>query len=149
MGTLTKANPNFLPELPSLFDDFFTRDFFQNMNNRGNQSLPAVNVLETEDSFDLEVAAPGMRKDDFKVELENNTLSISAEREEKDEEKNKRGNFTRREFHYQNFMRSFNLPENMVESDKITARYTDGVLKISIPKAEQAKTKPPKMIEIS
>jgi HSP20 family protein len=111
--------------------------------------LPSVNIAETNDSFNIEVAAPGMKRDDFKVELDNNVLTISSEVENKKEEKDKEGNYTRKEFSYQSFQRSFALPENKVEGEKIAARYADGILHITVPKKEEAKVKPARKISIS
>lgn len=108
-------------------------------------STPAVNVLEEEDRFELHVAAPGLKKNDFDVQVENGVLSVSAEREE--EEKKEEDNFTRREFSYTSFHRQFTLPEN-VEDEDIKAEYEDGVLKIRIPKKEMEVKKQPKQIEI-
>ncbi len=151
MGTLIKNRRNFFPELPSIFDDFITRDWFQptTPNRYTGNTLPAVNVKETASSFELEVAVPGMSKNDFKVELDNNVLVISAEHENKKEDKDKEGNYTRREFSYQSFSRTFSLPERIVEGDKIEAKYNDGILHIVIPKREEAKVKPLKQIQVS
>jgi len=151
MRTLVKNNRSSFPAVPSFFDDMLTRDWFNWPINQGNNSgsVPAVNVKETNDAFELEVAAPGMSKQDFKVELDNNILLISAQKEEKHEEQDENGNYARREFSYQSFNRSFSLPERMVKGDEIVARYTDGILHITVPKAEEAKVKPAKQIEIS
>lgn len=139
------------PSIPSFFDDSMTRDLFNwpftNGMERG--SVPAVNVRETNDTFELEVAAPGMSKKDFKVELDNNLLVISAEKENRHEEQNEKGDYTRREFNYQSFSRTFSLPERLVQGDQISARYQDGILCITIPKTEEAKVKPAKQIEIA
>ncbi|WP_460925229.1 Hsp20/alpha crystallin family protein [Pontibacter brevis] len=137
--------------MPSLFDDSMMRDWFNwpFNNNTERGSVPAVNVRETKNSFELEVAAPGMDKQDFKIELDNNMLIISAEKENKQEEQDDKGNFTRREFSYQSFTRSFSLPERLVQGDKISAKYKDGILCITVPKSEEAKEKPVKKIEIS
>jgi len=149
MRTLVRQTGNLFPSLPSLLEDFFSRDWadstLANMNH--GFTLPAVNVQETNDDFILEVAAPGMKRDDFKVELDNNVLTISSNREEKQEDQNNE-NFTRREFSYQYFQRSFSLPENKVEGDKISARYVDGILHITVPKKDEAKVKPIKQISI-
>jgi HSP20 family protein len=151
MKTLVKTNGNLFPAIPSLLNDFLTDDWFDsslaNWKSMG-ATLPAVNVRETNDDFRIEVAAPGMKRDDFKLELENNLLSISSQREDNREEKDKDG-YTRREFSYQSFQRSFRLPENHVEGDKIEARYVDGILQITIPKKETAKVKPAKQIAVS
>ncbi len=132
---------------PSLFSEFFDRDLFDMANTGFNDStMPAVNIKEGKDDFEVEVAAPGMKKDDFKIELDNNLLVISSEKEEKNEEKES-GEFTRREFSYQSFRRSFTLPKT-IEDKKIKASYKDGVLSIRLPKKEEAKEKPRRMIEI-
>lgn len=112
-----------------------------------NTTLPAVNVIEKDEEFAIELAAPGMKKDDFKIHLEGNVLTISSERKDHKEEKN--GNYSRREFSYQSFQRSFTLPEATVESDKVSAQYNDGILNIHIPKREEAKPKPAREIKIS
>ena len=149
MRTLVRQTGNLFPSLPSLLEDFFSRDWADStLANRTNGfSLPAVNVRETNDDFILEVAAPGMKREDFKVELDNNVLTISSNREEKQEDRNYE-NFTRREFSYQYFQRSFSLPENKVVGDKISARYVDGILHITVPKKDEAKVKPVKQISI-
>ena len=141
MRTLVRTNRMF-PEMPSIFDEFLRGSLMEegkgNLNRRG--TLPAVNTFENKDSYELEVAAPGMKKDDFKIELDNNTLTISSEKNENHEEKE--NEYSRREFRYQSFTRSFQLPENKVENSKIAARYTDGILYVSIPKREEAKVQP-------
>jgi len=155
MKSIVKSNGTFFPTIPSLFDDFFTRDWLDSSlaNWRvSGATLPAVNVIETNDDFKIEVAAPGMKRGDFKVELDNNMLTISSQREEKNEEteeKDSNGNYARREFSYQSFQRSFSLPENKVMGDKITARYVDGILHVTIPKSEGAKVKPAKQIAVA
>ena len=143
MGTLMKNDRSLFPAIPSFFDDMLTRDWFNWPSDfqTNKWSVPAVNVKETNDAFELEIAAPGMTKSDFKVELDNDMLVISAEKENKNEEKDDKGNFTRREFNYQSFTRTFSLPERLVKGDKIAAKYNDGILHISVPKTEEAKTK--------
>jgi HSP20 family protein len=152
MKTLVRTNGNLFPAIPSLLNDFFTDDWFDsslaNWRSSGT-TLPAVNVRETNDEFRIEVAAPGMRRDDFKVELDNNVLTISSQREDNREEKQKDGSYTRREFSYQSFQRSFTLPESKVEGEKIAARYVDGILQVTVPKREEAKVKPAKQISVS
>jgi len=135
--------------MPS-FDDFFTKDLFDwtGWNNWTNEGLtmPRVNIVETNEDFRVEMAAPGMKKEDFHVELDNDILTISAE--VKQESSNEEDNYTRKEFNYQSFKRSFNLP-NTVEADKIKAIYRDGILTLQIPKRDEAKKKPVKTISIS
>lgn len=145
--TLVKYNPsnrNFLPGFSNLFDDFFTDELH---SNRMAGTMPSVNVRETEDTFFVELAAPGMSKDEFNVEADNNQLTISSEKEIKNEENNENGKYTMREFNYQSFRRTFTLPES-ANADKISATYKDGVLNISIPKKEEAKQKPIRNIKI-
>jgi HSP20 family protein len=152
MKSVVKSNGSLFPTIPSLFDDFFTRDWLDSSlaNWRvSGTTLPAVNVMETNDDFRIEVAAPGMKRSDFKVELDNNVLTISSQREDKNEEKDENGNYTRREFSYQSFQRSFSLPENKVLGDKIAARYVDGILHVTVPKSEEAKVKPAKQIAVA
>ena len=149
---MVRSNNTLFPTIPSLFDDFFRRDWLDSSLANWKESgatLPAVNVKESNDDFQIEVAAPGMTRDDFKVELDNNVLTISSEREQKNEEKDEKGNYTRREFSYQSFQRSFSLPESKVLGDKISARYSDGILYVTVPKSEDAKVKPAKQIAIS
>lgn len=149
--TLLKRNGNLLNQLPVLFDDFINRDTFNwglsNFSN-SNTTIPAVNIKETNESYQVEVAAPGMLKSDFKVELEGNLLTISSEkRDEKEEVEGEK--YTRREFSYQAFHRSFTLPKEVVDVDKIQAKYKDGMLQLLIPKKEEAKQKAPRLIQIS
>lgn len=147
---LIKRNGNRIPGFQRLFlDDIFGRELFNWENNNfstTSTTLPSVNIKETADNYEVEVAAPGMDKNDFKVTLDSNLLTISSvkEREETKEEES----FTRKEFSYQSFQRSFELPKNVVDEDKITARYENGLLLLSIPKLEQAKQKPPRLIDI-
>jgi HSP20 family protein len=149
---LIKRTNNWLPAAPSFFDDFVGRDlssWFDHNYSYNGDSVPAVNVRETGDNFELELAVPGMTKKDFKVEFEKDILTISSEKKENKEDGNRDGNYYRREFSYQGFMRSFSLPENTVDADKIRATYQDGVLKVEIPKKEEVKPKPARLIEIS
>lgn len=152
MKTLVKGNGSLFPGIPSLMEDFILRDLIDSSNGNwksNGATLPAVNVGETNDAFTIEVAAPGMKRDDFHVELDNNVLMISANRENKNDEKKNDNLYTRREFSYESFQRSFSLPENRVEGDKISAKYKDGILYITVPKTEDAKVKPPKQIAVS
>ena len=145
MSNLVKTN-GFWPATSSV--DQFLNDTFSNWRNEmaeGNR-IPRVNIAETDDDFLVEMAAPGMKRDDFHIELDNDNLVISAEVQNTNEDKN--SNYTRREFSYESFRRSFHLP-NSVEVDKIQAKYQDGMLKLVIPKKEEAKRKPPKKIKIS
>lgn len=134
--------------LPDLWDNFFNRDIFgwdSNFVNEG-QSLPAVNIKENKDSFQVEMAAPGMKKSDFKIQIDGSSLTISSEK--KDEKHEKEGNYSRKEFSYESFYRTFHLPKEIVDSDKINAKYEDGILKLEIPKREEAKQKPKRLIDV-
>ena len=150
MGTLVKNNRNLFPAIPALLDEVMTRDWLNwPFNNMERGTVPAVNVRETNDAYELEVAAPGMSKQDFNVKLDNNLLVISAEKEDQHESPGGHDRFTHKEFSYHSFMRTFSLPERLVQGDKIAARYHDGILSITVPKTEEAKVKPPKQIQIS
>ncbi|MGN6804130.1 MAG: Hsp20/alpha crystallin family protein [Ginsengibacter sp.] len=134
-----------------LFDDFFNRDFFNwGLSNFSdtNTTVPGVNVKETKDNFEVEVAAPGMNKKDFKIQLDGNLLTISSERSDRREENNEDEKYSRKEFSYQSFQRSFTLPKDVVDEDKIEAKYENGLLHLVIPKKEEAKQKPPRQIQI-
>lgn len=137
--------------MPVLFDDLFNRDLFNwgNLNfSDTNTTIPAVNIKETAGSYEVEVAAPGMTKKDFKVELEGNSLTISSEKSsEKENKEDER--YSRKEFSYQSFQRTFTLQKDVVDIDKIEAKYENGLLHLLIPKKEEAKQKPPRVIQIS
>lgn|SRR5690606_35786913 len=148
--SLIKRNGNGLSTFPALFDDLLGSELFNWTNSNfssHNSTMPSVNIYEDEDHFAVEMAAPGMKKDDFKVELDNNRLTISSNKQHEQEE-NKKG-YTRREFSYQSFQRHFLLPKDVMDEDKIEARYEDGVLRLTIPKKEEAKKKAPRLIAIS
>ncbi|MET2984143.1 Hsp20/alpha crystallin family protein [Aureibaculum conchae] len=134
-----------VPVMPTILDDFF-RDWNTTNFSETNTSLPAVNIKENEDEFTVQVAVPGMDKKDFQIDLDNDVLTISSEKKEENEET--KDNYTRREYSYQSFKRSFNLPKNVVDSDKIKANYKNGELSIAIPKREEAKPKPARLIEV-
>lgn len=149
--SLVKRNGKFLNNIPDLFNEFFNREFLNwgesNFSNTGT-TIPAVNIKERADDFEVEMAAPGMKKDDFRVELDGNLLTISSESSLQEEEKLDE-KFTRREFSYQSFQRSFTLPRDVVDAENINARYENGVLRLMIPKKEEARPKPPRKITIS
>jgi len=148
--TIVKRNGNGGSSFPTLFDDFFNRDIFNwGLTNYSdtNTTIPAVNIKETADNYEVEVAAPGMSKKDFKIMLEGNVLTISSEKTNQQED-NKDARYSAREFSYQSFSRTFNLQKEVVDTDKIQATYQDGVLQLVIPKMEHAKQKPPRTIEI-
>ncbi|MFA0961180.1 Hsp20/alpha crystallin family protein [Roseivirga sp. BDSF3-8] len=146
---LVKFNNDRLFPFGTAFDDFFNMEL-GNWKNRNFSStdttLPAVNIKEDDDGFTVEMAAPGMKKDDFKIDLENNLLTIASEK--KEEKKEDKGKYSRKEFSYCSFQRAFTLPDS-ADNDKIGAKYENGVLFISIPKKEEAKPVPPRQISIA
>jgi len=133
------------PALPNVFNDFF-RDWSSTNFSDTNTTLPAVNIKNNENEFIVDVAAPGMNKDDFQINIENDILTISSEKKEDKEETN--NNYTRKEYSYMSFKRSFTLPKGIVDYEKIKATYKNGELKISIPKLETLKSKTPKLIKV-
>ncbi|KAA3620718.1 MAG: Hsp20/alpha crystallin family protein [Flavobacterium sp.] len=151
-GSLARTNSRNLtgtfPTWSSWIDDLFNNDlpsiFRPNFNT--GLSLPMVNISELDDAYQVEMAVPGMKKSDFHIEIDNQVLSISSEVENSEETNDE--NYTRREFGYASFKRSFSLPET-VEEDKIKANYVDGILKLELPKKEEAKRQPPRKINIS
>lgn len=134
---------------PSLFDRFMENDLFD-WSNRNfsttNTTLPSVNIKDGKENFEVEVAAPGLNKEDFKIELNNDLLTISSEKQVENEVKEGEC-YTCREFSYQSFSRSFTLP-NIADGEKVVAKYDNGILTVTIPKKEEAKAKPSRMIEI-
>lgn len=129
---------------PSLFSDRWLTDFidtdrfFDSDLMKRMQMVPAVNVVEKNNEYEIELAAPGLDKKDFNITLENGVLTIACEKEEEKEEKDK--SYTRQEYSYTNFERSFTLPEN-VKTDKLDARYENGVLRLVLPKTVETKVK--------
>ena len=137
--TLVKFNPDnkrnaLMPGFNDVFDSIFYDTFF---SDRMVSRVPAANISETPDHYHVELAAPGLKKKDFKISLERNVLSISAD--QSSENKQEERNYAKREYSYSSFVRSFNLPESADENG-IQATYVDGVLEIDIPKREEAKT---------
>jgi HSP20 family protein len=133
-----------------MFDRFFEGDLFD-WSNRNfsltNTTLPSVNIKEDPDAFKVEVAAPGFDKNDFKLQLDLNTLTISSEKSVENETKDGE-RFTKREFSYQSFSRSFTLPQT-ADGERIEASYENGILNVTIPKKEESKPKPSRMIDIN
>lgn len=133
---------------PSLLSDFFDNNrFFANptLEREFSTTLPAVNIKEDTKQFDIEFAVPGFDKHDFKIDVENDVMTVSAEKKDEKNEDNKR--FTRREFSYTSFSRSFTLPQS-VNADKIDARYSHGVLHLQVPKKDDVKAQPKKQIRV-
>jgi len=128
-----KTNP-LMPGFNDVFDSIFNDSFF---SDRTVMRVPAANISETEDHFHIELAAPGLQKEDFNINLDRNILSISVE--QRSEHKDNQRNYSKREYSYNSFVRSFTLPESANEN-AIEAEYQNGVLKINIAKKEEAKT---------
>ena len=126
--------------LPTVFDDFFKpwNEWFDNGGSLMGRmmTVPAVNIIENNDDYMVSLAVPGMKKDDFNIDVEGNILTISSEKEENKEEKDEK--YNRREYSYSSFSRSFTLPEE-VNKEKIEAKYEDGLLKLMLPKKEEVK----------
>ena len=147
--SLIKRNREELPSFPALFDDFFGRELFNWGNNNFSSTsttVPAVNISENGQGFEVELAAPGMEKSDFKVRLDGNTLTISSSKEHVKDQKD--DNYSRREFSYQSFQRRLLLPKDVVDQEGISARYENGLLRLSIPKKQEAQSREPRLIEI-
>lgn len=147
--SLLKRYENY-PAWSNFFNDFFNRDWLDWTSHNfsdTNTTLPSVNILEDKDKYEVELAAPGFVKKDFRIQLDNDVLTISSEKKVENETK-KGQQFTRREFSYQSFNRSFTLP-NTADGERIEAKYDNGILKVFIPKKEEAKEKPARQIMIS
>ena len=132
--------------LPNVFDDIFGNDWWsETLNSALTSSRPAVNIAEAETEYRVELAAPGLEKKDFKIDIHKNVLTISSEKEFSNEEDNEK--FMRREFSYNSFKRSFTLPET-VDSEKIKAEQANGILTVHIPKKPEAVDRGPRQINI-
>lgn len=132
--TLIKRNIHGSPWFNAFFDDELSRNFVTDgMFSKG--TIPAVNIKESEKDFRLELAVPGLKKEDFSIELNGTRLTVSCKKETTEEKTE--ANYTQREFHYSSFSRSFTLPEKKIDFEKINAQYNDGILEIILPKLEQ------------
>lgn len=136
MNLIRKQNTWF----PSVMDDFLNTNWNINVPSYSN-TLPAVNIIENDTDFILHIAAPGLNKNDFELSIENKVLSIEAVKDQNNDD------FTRQEFDYTSFKRTFSIPKT-VEKSKISASYTNGVLNITLPKTKDALTEPKKLIKI-
>ena len=146
MGTQALAKVS--ERMPSVFDDFFKpwNEWFDGGLWGKTMNIPAVNIKEHEDEFIVSLAAPGLKKEDFKIDVDGNMLTISSEKEETKDEKDTR--FTRKEYNYSSFSRSFTLPEE-INKEKIVAKYENGLLKLSLPRKEEAKKTIAKHISVN
>ncbi len=129
---------------PSLMNDIFKPDWFGGLENQ-TSAMPAVNIVENEANFELELFVPGRKREDFNVEVDEQVLTISSEVKQETETKEK--SYTRKEYSYASFKRAFTLPDSINE-DGIEASYKDGILKFVLPKKEEAMPKPKRLIEI-
>lgn len=148
-GSLSNVNSGLnYPTWSNWIDSFFNNELPSVFNSNFNtgMTLPKVNIKETGDAYVVEMAVPGLKKSDFQIDLDNHVLSISTEMKEENEQKE--DNYTRREFGYSSFKRTFTLPDS-VDDSKIDAKYEDGILNIHLPKREEAKQKPARTIKIS
>ncbi|GAF05544.1 Hsp20/alpha crystallin family protein [Saccharicrinis fermentans] len=143
MTLVRRTNRN----LDSFLNDFMGGDFFMNQSGMysGTKTIPAVNIMENDDQYLIELAAAGLKKDDFNVEFHNGKLTISANKDKVQEDVN----YTQREFNYAGFTRTFNVPKQKVDDGAISASYENGVLRIVLPKREEVKPKPARMVEIA
>ena len=140
---LARINRNYVP---AYWDDFFNDRFYKHFNTSSSQThSPAVNVIEDEKGYRIEVALPGVSRKDFKLEVEDDVLTISTEK--KESKKDQQSNFLRREFNYQSFTRSFQLPET-IDQENIQASHESGILTVNLPKREEVLQKAPKQIEV-
>jgi HSP20 family protein len=138
LTTLKRQNPFF----PVFSDSFFRENF---LNDSDWATSPAVNIAEDGNDFRIEVAAPGLGKDDFNIHVEKRMLEISSEKETSSESKDEK--YHRKEFSYTSFKRTFSLPE-YADVDNIKASYNNGILNVTVPKLDQAKEKPARAISI-
>lgn len=141
---LIRFNQDPVSLLSELMEDIDRNFIWGSAGSR--QMMPAVNISENEDGFMLEMAAPGLKKSDFKINLDNNVLTISSEKQE--EQEDSKQNYSCKEFNFSSFSRSFTLPKS-IDFDKIKADYKDGILRVSLPKREDAKVALNRQIEIA
>lgn len=144
----TQALSRRTESVPTIFNDFFKpwNEWFDTGGFLGRTlSVPAVNISENKDHYLVSLAVPGMKKEDFKIDMDGNMLTISSEKEETKEEKDAR--FTRKEYNYSSFSRSFTIPDD-VNAERIEAKYEDGVLKMTLPRKEETKKLAAKKISV-
>ncbi len=146
--TLVKRSNIMFPSEPTFFDDFFLKELlgWQEPTKGNTTKLPPVNIQENDHSYQVDLAVPGFKKENFKIELENDVLTISAEVESKGAESGDK--YLRKEISTVAFNRTFALPENRIDGEKVLATYNDGVLTVSLQKKEDAKPKPVRAITV-
>lgn len=141
---MTLVRKNQTERMPGFFDGYLLKNLMDWSETNGYKmaaSRPSVNIKESEKGFEVQVAAPGLQKSDFSIMIDKNVLTISATQQAKQEENNEQEKYTVREFSFQSFERSFSLPENAIEEEKIEASYKDGILRLMLPKKEEVKPK--------
>lgn len=143
----TQALSKFTERVPVVFEDLFKpwNELFDGGLFRKELTVPAVNIAEHKDHYLVSMSAPGLKKEDFKIDVEGDVLTISSEKEESNEEKD--GNYTRKEYNYSSFSRSFTLPDG-ANKEKVAAKYEDGVLKITVPRNDEVKNPSAKHIPV-
>ena len=134
--------------VPTLFDNFVTQKVRQPSFSNTWESTPAVNIMETNDDFRLEMVAPGMQREDFRIELQDNILTISYDHEDNRTGERHDWKYRTHEYNYHSFSRSFSVPPT-INTEKIEAHYENGILKLTLPKKEEARTKPARQIQVS
>lgn len=147
MAIMKISQHSFLPRVANLWEDFFNKDMVDTHSWRRSVSVPAVNIEEQDRAFAVTMAVPGMQRSDFKIKVDNGVLGITSEKTETQEEQDKGVRYTRREFGYHAFHRSFALPE-AIDENEITAEYKDGILAIHLPKKIQSQPQPTRQIAV-
>ena len=148
MNIMKFRRPSHNYAMSSFFDDFFNNDLLEiGRNNFSMTRKPFTNIIENDDDYIIELAIPGVKKDDVDIKVEKDQLIISSVREETSEEEDNDKNYTKREFNYSSFRQAFHLPE-VIDSEKISASYEDGILKVKLDKKETSVEKAPRSISI-
>jgi HSP20 family protein len=139
MTTLTKNTNGRTPaqRWNNPFDRFFRNDFMDMWPSGVSETVPSINIAEGKDQYSIEMAAPGLKKEDFNIDVDGNLITISCEKESETKEGKEGDNYSRREYNYSSFSRSFTIPEN-ANAENISARYNDGILKLTVPKKPQS-----------
>jgi HSP20 family protein len=148
VSKFTERMPSlFTDRMPALFEDFFRPwgNLFDGRLLKGEMNVPAVNIAEHKDHYLLSLSAPGLQKEDFKIDLDGDIMTISSEKEESKEKTDEM--YTRKEYNYSSFSRSFTLPAG-TDSEKVAAKYEDGVLKITVPRNKELKNSSAKHIAV-
>ena len=148
---LIRSNPSLVPQVMRMMDDFMNTEFAdwsRSNHSHTGTTIPAVNVKENEDAIEVEMAAPGMKKEDFHIHLDGNRLTISSNLDRPETPQNE-GRYALREFSYQSFQRVFTLSEKLLDTGKIQASYDAGVLRVLLPKREEVKPKPARLIAVN